>query len=207
MMVLTRLNGYNQTVKSSNTATSSAPSPAEVLRTKIFMHNAELAHQSTQYLGLKSCPTALRKSSISRTNYWAMKELTDFIQANPDPKELKRALAVQMVMQNYTHSQIVEILRVSLGFVNKWKHRFLEQGIAGLILRQKGSRGYLTSIQQQAIIDWLKQKNYCHLSELKQHVKSSFGVIFESNKSYYKLFKLADISWKKTQRTWENAPV
>ena len=39
-----------------------------------------------------------------------MEELTDFIQANPDPRELKRALAVQMVMQNYTHSQIAHIL-------------------------------------------------------------------------------------------------
>ncbi|GAB1539038.1 hypothetical protein NUACC21_17030 [Scytonema sp. NUACC21] len=30
-----------------------------------------------------------------------MEELMEFIQANPDPRELKRALAVKMVMQNY----------------------------------------------------------------------------------------------------------
>jgi hypothetical protein len=29
-----------------------------------------------------------------------MEELMDFIQGNPDSRELKRALAVQMVMQN-----------------------------------------------------------------------------------------------------------
>ena len=64
-----------------------------------------------------------------------MEELIDFIQGNPDPRELKRALAVQMVMPNYTHSRIGEILRVSLGFVNKWKYVFIEQGIAGLTLK------------------------------------------------------------------------
>lgn len=31
-----------------------------------------------------------------------MKELTEFIQSNPDARELKRALAVQMVLHKYT---------------------------------------------------------------------------------------------------------
>lgn len=39
-----------------------------------------------------------------------MEELIDFIQGNPDPRELKRALAVQMVIKNYTHSQIGDTL-------------------------------------------------------------------------------------------------
>lgn len=129
-----------------------------------------------------------------------MEELSNFIQANPDPRELKRALAVQMVMQNYTHCRIGEILRVSVGFVNKWKHTFLEEGIAGLMLKHTGSRGYLSQVQRQTVINWLKQKNYWHLAELKQHVEDNFGVVFESNQSYYELFKQADISWKKTQK-------
>lgn len=74
-----------------------------------------------------------------------MKELIDFIQGNPDKRELKRALAVQMVIESYTHSQITEILHVSLGFVNKWKYIFVEQGVAGLKLKYQGSRGYLDS--------------------------------------------------------------
>lgn len=53
----------------------------------------------------------------------------EFIQANPDPRELKRALAVQMVMQNYNHSTIGKIFGVSVEFVNKWKYIFVEQGI------------------------------------------------------------------------------
>jgi putative transposase len=142
----------------------------------------------------------LDKSSISRMLCIAMLELIDFIQGNPDPRELKRALAVQMVMQGYTHSRIGEILHVSLGFVNKWKYVFIEQGVAGLTLKHQGSRGYLTSQQRQAVIDWLKQKKNWHLAELKEYIEDSFGVFFESNQSYYELFKQADISWKKTQK-------
>jgi hypothetical protein len=59
-----------------------------------------------------------------------MEELMDFIQGNPDSRELKRALAVQMVMQNYTHAQIGEILRVSVGFVNKWKYAFCHRALS-----------------------------------------------------------------------------
>jgi len=46
-----------------------------------------------------------------------MGELTDFIQGKPDARELKRALAVQMVVQNYTHFQIRDILQVSVGLL------------------------------------------------------------------------------------------
>ena len=78
-----------------------------------------------------------------------MEELIEFIQANPDPRELKRALAVQMMMQNYKHSTIGNILGVSVGFVNKWKYIFLEQGVIGLRLRYRGSKSYLNSAQKE----------------------------------------------------------
>ncbi|MGI2909504.1 IS630 family transposase [Tolypothrix sp. VBCCA 56010] len=129
-----------------------------------------------------------------------MEELIDFIQGNPDPRELKRALAVQMVMQNYIYSDIGKILGVSVGFVNKWKYIFVEQGITGLLLKHKGSKGYLNCVQRSCVIEWLKHKNYWHLAELKEYIEDTFGVVFESNQSYYELFKQASISWKKTQK-------
>jgi transposase len=129
-----------------------------------------------------------------------MEELIEFIQTTPDPRELKRALAVQMVMQNYKYSEIGNILRVSVGFVSKWKYIFVEQGIAGLRLKYQGSKGYLDLAQRQRIVTWLQQKNYWHLSELKEYIEDNFDVVFESNQSYYDLFKQANISWKKTQK-------
>lgn len=129
-----------------------------------------------------------------------MEELIKFIQGNPDPRELKRALAVQMVIQNYNHSTIGNILGVSVGFVNKWKYIFVEQGVNGLRLKYKGSSGYIDYAQKQTVLNWLKQKNYWHLSELKEYIEDKFNVVFESNQSYYDLLKQANISWKKTQK-------
>ena len=142
----------------------------------------------------------LDKSSGSRVLNRAMEDLIAFIQGNPDPRELKRALAVQMVMQNYTHSQVGDILQVSVGFVSKWKHAFLEDGVPGLKLKHLGSKSYLTLRQRHLAIDWLKNKDYWHLSELKEYIEDSFNINFESNQSYYELFKQANISWKKTQK-------
>lgn len=130
-----------------------------------------------------------------------MKKLTEFIQSNPDPRELKRALAVQMVMQDYTYYEIRDVLQVSVGFISKWKQNFEEQGIVGLSLKHQGSMGYLDAQQRQAVLEWLQQKNYWNLSELRQHIEDTDDVVFASNQSYYDLFKEAGISWKKTQKS------
>lgn len=63
------------------------------------------------------------------------------------------------MMQNYTHSQVKEILQASVGFLKKWKYVFLENGIAGCKLKHKGSKSYLTPVQHQTVIERLKQKN------------------------------------------------
>lgn len=129
-----------------------------------------------------------------------MEELSEFIQSNPDPRELKRALAVQMVLQEYTYFEIRDVLQVSVGFISKWKQIFEEQGAAGLFLQHQGSSGYLNVQQRQAVMGWLQQKNYWNLSELQQYIEDTYEVVFASKQSYYDLFTGAGISWKKTQK-------
>lgn len=129
-----------------------------------------------------------------------MEELIRFIQSNPDPRELKRALAVQMVLQDYTYYAIQDVLRVSLGFISKWKQVYGTEGAKGLRLRHKGSTGYLDEVQRQQVINWLQQKNYWDLEELQQHIEATYDVYFRSKQSYYDLFESAGISWKKTQK-------
>lgn len=96
-----------------------------------------------------------------------MESLTEFIQSNPNPRELKRALAVKMVKQNYSYYQIRDTLGVSIGFISNCRHNFESYGIEGLKLRYKGSQGYLNSQQRQYVINWLKEKDYWQLSELR----------------------------------------
>ena len=83
-----------------------------------------------------------------------MGELVEFIQSNPDPRELKRALAVQMVLKGYLYWQIAEILSVSDSFIRS----------------SQGSKGYLNAGQRQVVINWLQQKNYWNLTQLQQHI-------------------------------------
>lgn len=129
-----------------------------------------------------------------------MDELTEFIQSNPDSRELKRALAVQMALQEYTYFAIRDILQVSVSFISKWKQAYQTQGVAGLALQHRGSLAYLNANQRQAVIDWLKEKNYWNLGELQQHLEDTYNVVFASRQSYYQLFSTAGISWKKTQK-------
>jgi putative transposase len=129
-----------------------------------------------------------------------MDELSQFIQDNPDPRELKRALAVQMLRQDYRHREIQQILQVCSGFISKWTGVYEQHSVEGLRLGHKGSVGYLKSEQRQAVLEWLEQKNYWDLQELQTHIGQQYGVVFQSNQSYYELFHAAGISWKKTQK-------
>lgn len=138
--------------------------------------------------------------SIYRVINLCMEELAKFIQSNPDPRELKRALAVEMVIQEYSYFAIRDVLHVSVGFISKWKQVFDRQGVSGLVLQHQGSVGYLNAKQRQAALNWLQEKNYWNLSELQQHLEEVYEVVFASKQSYYELFADAGISWKKTQK-------
>ena len=129
-----------------------------------------------------------------------MDELSQFIQGNPDPRELKRALAVKMVLQDYRHRKIQTVLQVSSGFISKWTQAFRQRGVKGLQLQHKGSTGYLDDGERLAVVQWLKQKNYWNLQELQAYLENRYDVVFRSLQSYYELFHVAGISWKKTQK-------
>jgi putative transposase len=127
-------------------------------------------------------------------------ELSEFIESNPDPRELKRAIAVQMVLQGLKHRQIQGVLSVSSGFISKWSQCYEERGVTGLKLAYRGSSGFLTSEQTQQVIAWIQSKDYWHLPELQTYLEDDYQVVFKSKQSYYDLFTAAGLSWKKSQK-------
>ena len=129
-----------------------------------------------------------------------LEDLNDFIDSNPDARELKRAVAVQMFLKGYKHREIGESFGVSSGFISKWTGRYERLGVSGLKLGYSGSVGYLEPEQRQSIIAWLKNKNYWNLEELQAYIEQEYQVVFNSKQSYYTLFEQAGISWKKTQK-------
>ena len=50
-------------------------------------------------------------------------ELEDFIQGNPDAREVKRALAVKWSLSGISYRQIIKLLNVYLGFISKWNKK------------------------------------------------------------------------------------
>lgn len=48
------------------------------------------------------------------------------------------------------------ILNVSSGFISTWKKIFFQNGVEGLKLAYKGSKGFLDKHQHAEIIEWLQ---------------------------------------------------
>jgi len=130
-----------------------------------------------------------------------MDELNQFIEACLDSRETKRALAVKMTLEGFTHRQIMNILQVSSGFISKWKQAFLLSGVNGLKLGYKGKPAYLTEVEKQQVLNWLKQQNYWNLEELEAYILDTFNVVYSAKSSYYNLLHEAGLSWQKAQVT------
>lgn len=128
-----------------------------------------------------------------------MQSLNNFIQNSQEPREIRRAMAVKMLLCGYKHQEIMPILDVSSGFISTWKKAFFQNGIEGLKLGYKGSKRFLDAQQHREVIEWLQTKDEWTLNELEYQIASKYGVTFESKQSYYDLFNEARISWKKTQ--------
>ena len=123
--------------------------------------------------------------------------LKDLINSNPDPRELKRALAVKLALEGYAYRAIQEILGVSYGFISKWKNNFLARGILGIKLAYQGRQGLLTQRQIKEVMDWLLSQEHWDKSELEVHLIVKYDVVFKSPQSYYELLNKALITWQK----------
>lgn len=129
-----------------------------------------------------------------------LKNIEDFIRSNPHPQELKRALVIQMLSEQISVYKIMKILGVSESFVLKWKNVFALDGVEALKLQYSGSEGYLSKEQKEEIYQYLQSKNTWTLDELKDHILVNYDVFYQSNESYYSIFREAEMSWKKTQK-------
>jgi putative transposase len=129
----------------------------------------------------------------------SLQDLLEFIQHTQDARELKRALAVKMTLQGTLQKEIMSLLQVTSGFISKWKGIYERQGAEALRLGYQGGVGYLSEAEQQAVLEWLQQKDYWHLEDLQRHLWQTYQVEFRSRQSYYDLMARAGLSWKKSQ--------
>ncbi|MEG4115252.1 MULTISPECIES: IS630 family transposase [unclassified Microcoleus] len=130
----------------------------------------------------------------------ALLELESFIASNPNPRELKRAVAIRMLMEGICRETIQTILGVSSPFISKWKINYALLLIEGLRLKHQGSQGQLKPEEREEILQWLTNQNHWDLSALRNYIAERYQIEFQSKTSYYQLFKSAGISWKKSQK-------
>lgn len=112
-------------------------------------------------------------------------ELADFIKETKESKEIKRALAVKMILEGKSYQEVKALLKVSHSFISQWKNQALFQGVESLKLQYKGRQGYLKPEEKYQTIQWLREQEHLRLSDLQNYLQEQYDVVFESNQSYY----------------------
>jgi putative transposase len=130
-----------------------------------------------------------------------METLEKFIQSNPRPQELKRALAVRMVKQGLSYRRIRKLLAVSIGFISSCCQGDEAQGVEGLKLKYWGTPGDLNPQQQQQIYQLLNQKDDWTREEVIADIEDEYEVVYQSKQSYYALLSEAGFSGKHSTPT------
>ena len=102
-------------------------------------------------------------SNVIISHVAMLDDLTTLIRLNPDPRELKRAIAVQMWNKGHKHQDIQDSLSVSSGFISKWTQRYEREGILSLKLAHRASTGYLDPEQRSKVI----QPSSAHLNDFE----------------------------------------
>ena len=139
-------------------------------------------------------------SVVTTSSQTAVEELQGFIAGNPDAREMRKALALKLIYQDYSYEAIRQILDVSIGSISGWKQAYEREGLPGLRLKHKGRISYLNPEQREAVLRWLQTKDRWEVSELEYHLAEQYDVVYESKQSYYDLFEAAGMSWKKTTK-------
>lgn len=116
------------------------------------------------------------------------------------PLEIKRAMSVKMSLRGYSEKEIANLLEISVQFVRKWKGIYYAEGAAGILLKYKGSEGYLSEKEKSEVIAYIREHEYIELEQLFKHIWETYGVEYNSKKSYYDLLHEGGKSWKKTNQ-------
>src|SRR5512135_1064317 len=118
---------------------------------------------------------------------------------SPANLEMKRALAVRMILFDFKTEAICALLNVSDAFVSKWKIIFENEGAEALKLHYQGGTGFLTADQRDEILFHLRMQPHYSVEALRDYLEYHYGVVYHSKQSYYDLLHEARLSWHQTQ--------
>lgn len=117
-----------------------------------------------------------------------------------------RAHAILLSNQGLAASRIGTILFRAHFSVRHWIHRYQEAGMSSLFPRYRGNTNAnkLTLQQKEQISSELKKPpseyglpfSFWTTRGLKKWIKTEFGVVYESDRSYHYLLRFSALSWK-----------
>jgi putative transposase len=126
--------------------------------------------------------------------------LEEFLKQVKDIREYKRAQAVKLDVECYPRKLTAEVLSVSVNFISKWRVQYNRHGAEGLRLTHKGSKGFLSGEDKQQVLEWIQEQSPSISREtLEAYLESTYGVSYQSSRSYYQLLDKAGLSYKKRQ--------
>ncbi len=129
-----------------------------------------------------------------------MEELQNFINSSRHSMEIKRALAIRMLLLKYKVKDVCIILDVSDSFVNKWKFIYEQDGIEGLKLGYTGREPYLSKEEQKEIVNYISRKKSINLNDIITYIEEKYSIIFKSKQSYYSLLHSSNKSYHKSEK-------
>jgi transposase len=117
-----------------------------------------------------------------------------------------RAHAVLLNSQGLPAYRISKLLFRTEKTVRNWLAAFKKYRLSSLLTKYRGNinASKLTPKQKQQIKKVLSQppsdhgipKEFWQVKDLKKYIKTEFGVVYESDRSYHFLFNLSRFSWK-----------
>lgn len=129
-----------------------------------------------------------------------MLSLEEIISNSKDSREVKRALAVKMIIKGFLVKEIELILQVKRSFISKWKLIYETEGAPALLLKYKGKESYLSKANRKEVISFLKTKETFSTEALRDYLEENYQVVYKSKQSYYDLLKEGGLSWKRTEK-------
>lgn len=130
--------------------------------------------------------------------------LVDYYKKGGNTLIRARAEAILMSFEKLPVSAISRLVRYEEQTIREWLTAFENTRVSSIFTRYEGNENAskLTRKQKDEISETLKKPDglpydFLSISGIKEYVNTTFGVIYESDQSYYYLLKHCGLSWKR----------
>lgn len=129
-------------------------------------------------------------------------------------KEQTRIQSIRLLTKGYSHTEVIEITRLSEGSLKKLIAAYRRDGIAGLRLQpHPKNNAALTDRQKKAIKKMLTTKekpsdadvkvggdeDYWSISTLRLLIKQRFGIVYKQKDSYRRLLQYCGYTYQRVE--------